>query len=134
MAGSAKDDEDAIQLIEASRQASGLEMEQVLADTAYGSAQNRLLFQALGIDLVAKAPKRGEHGFFSKDRFEIDLEAKSCRCPVGQVTHNLIQKNTRQPRFRFPAQTCAAAPYAVSAIARTRVGDAMSPSIPKSRS
>ncbi len=107
MAGSAKDDEDALQLVEASSQASGLKVEQVLADAAYGSAENRLQFQALGVDLVAKTPKRAEHGFFSKDRFEIDLDAMSCRCPAGQLTHNLVMKNTLQPRFRFPAQTCA---------------------------
>jgi transposase len=110
MAGSAKDDEDALQLVEASSQASGLKVEQVLADTAYGSAENRLQFQALGVDLVAKTPKRAEHGFFSKDRFEIDQEAMSCRCPAGQLTHNLVHQNTRKRSFRFPAQTCAACP------------------------
>ncbi len=110
MAGSAKDDEDALELVTESKQVTGLEVEQVLADAAYGSAENRLNFQALGVDLVAKAPRRAEHGFFSKDRFEIDLETKSCRCPAGQVTHNLVMKNTLQPRFRFSAQTCAACP------------------------
>lgn len=110
MAGSAKDDEDALELVAESKQVTGLEVEQVLADSAYGSADNRLHFQTLGMDLVAKAPKRGEHGFFSKDRFEIDVEAGSCRCPAGQVTHNLVMKNTLQPRFRFSAQTCSACP------------------------
>ncbi len=110
MAGSAKDDEDALELVTESKQVTGLEVKQVLADAAYGSAENRLNFQSLGVDLVAKAPRRAEHGFFSKDRFEIDLETKSCRCPAGQVTHNLVMKTTLQPRFRFSAQTCAACP------------------------
>jgi len=110
MAGSAPDDEDALDLVQSSARVTGCEVEQVLADAAYGSGQNRLQFQALGVDLVAKAPKRAEHGFFSKDRFEIDLEAMSCRCPAGQLTHNLVQRSTRQPRFRFPAQTCVACP------------------------
>jgi transposase len=107
MAGSAKDDEDALTLMSGSATVSGCEVEQVLADTAYGSAENRLQFQALGVDLVAKAPKRAENGFFSKDRFEIDLEAMSCRCPAGQVTHNLVHTNQPERSFRFPAQTCA---------------------------
>jgi transposase len=116
MSGSAKDDEDASDLVQASAHASGCEVEQVLADAAYGSAENRLEFQALGVDLVAKAPKRAEHGFFSKDRFEIDLEAMSCRCPAGQVTHNLV--HTRRPSFRFAAQTCAACPLRAECYSR----------------
>ncbi len=110
MAGSAKDDEDALRLTSESAAVTGCEVEQVLADTAYGSAENRLQFEAQGVDLVAKAPKRAENGFFSKDRFEIDLEAMSCRCPAGQVTHNLIHKNQPERSFRFPAQTCAGCP------------------------
>jgi hypothetical protein len=66
MAGSAKDDEDAIQLVGSSSQASGLEVEQVLADAAYGSAENRLQFQALGVDLVAKAPKQPRTAFSAR--------------------------------------------------------------------
>jgi len=109
MAGSAKDDQDAIQLVEASSKASGLEVEQVLADSAYGSAESRLQFQALGVDLVAKAPRHGEHGFFSKDRFVIDLEAMSCCCPAGAVTANLVGHRAHR-YFQFPAKTCAACP------------------------
>jgi hypothetical protein len=109
MAGSAKDDEDALQLVEASSQASGLMVEQVLADTAYGSVANRLQFQALEIDVVAKVARLPEHGFFSKDRFEIDWEAKTCKCPAGQVTANLT-RNGSMLEFRFERQTCAACP------------------------
>jgi len=109
MAGSAKDDEDALQLVEASSQASGLEVEQVLADTAYGSVANRLQLQALEIDVVAKVARLPEHGFFSKDRFEIDWEAKSCKCPAGQVTANLIGKGPML-EFRFDRLTCNSCP------------------------
>jgi DDE family transposase/transposase-like protein DUF772 len=109
MAGSAHDDEDALQLVQESRQASGLGVEQVLADSAYGSLANRLDFQALEIDLVAKVARLPERGFFSKDRFQIDWEAKTCKCPAGQVTANLIGRGPT-PEFRFDRQTCAACP------------------------
>jgi hypothetical protein len=109
MAGSAKDDEDALQLVQESSQATGLEAEQVLADTAYGSLANRLAFQALEIDLVAKMAGLPERGFWSKDRFEIDWEAKTCKCPAGQVTANLIGKG-RIREFRFDRLTCADCP------------------------
>lgn len=109
MAGSAKDDEDALELVTESAQLTGIAVEQVLADTAYGSAENRLRFQALGVDLVAKVPKRAEQGYFSKDRFEIDPELKSCRCPAGQTTSNLVGHRAHR-FFQFPLQTCVACP------------------------
>jgi hypothetical protein len=106
MAGNAYDDEDARQLVEESRAATGLEVEQVLGDAAYGSVANRLQFQALEIDLVAKVARLGERGFISKDRFEIDWQAKTCKCPAGQVTANLLTKGASL-KFRFDRQTCA---------------------------
>ncbi|HEY8692145.1 MAG TPA: IS1182 family transposase [Chloroflexota bacterium] len=107
--GSAKDDADALQLVEQSSAATGLQVEQVFADAAYGSAKSRLEFKALGIDLVAKVGRRPEQGFFSKDRFEIDWEAKTCRCPAGQVTSNLVGR-TSTPEFRFDRLVCNACP------------------------
>jgi hypothetical protein len=109
MAGSAKDDEDAVRLVEASSIASGLEVEQVLADSAYSSAENRLQFQALGVDLVAKAPRRAEQDYFNKDRFEIDPELSGCRCPAGQSTTNLVGHRTHR-YFQFPLRICAPCP------------------------
>jgi hypothetical protein len=109
MAGSARDDEDALGLVAESSQVTGLEVEQVLADTAYGSVANRLQFQALGVDLVAKVARLPERGFFSKDRFEIDWDAKSCKCPTGQVTTNLVGKGPML-EFRFSRQTCNGCP------------------------
>jgi hypothetical protein len=109
MAGSARDDEDASDLVESSVQVTGCEVEQVLADSAYSSADNRLQFQALGVDLVARVPRLGERGFFSKDRFEIDLEAMSCRCPANEVTTNLVGHRAHR-YFQFATQICAACP------------------------
>jgi Transposase DDE domain/Transposase domain (DUF772) len=109
MAGSAKDVEDAFELVEASSQATGLQVEQVLADSAYGSMASRLEFKAREIDLVAKVPRLAERGFFSKDRFDIDWEAKTCKCPAGEMTANLLRKG-RMLKFRFRRQTCAGCP------------------------
>jgi len=109
MAGSAGDDEDALDLVNETAQVTGLAVEQVLADTAYGSARNRIQFQALGIDLVAKAPKRADHGYFNKDRFEIDPELRSCRCPAGEMTTNLVGHRTHR-YFQFPLQICGQCP------------------------
>jgi hypothetical protein len=58
---------------------------------------------------VAKVARLAERGFFSKDRFEIDWEAKTCKCPAGQVTANLVGRGPT-PEFRFDRQSCAACP------------------------
>ncbi len=109
MAGSAKDDEDALALVSESAQVTGLEVEQVLADTAYERREPPSVPSSRSRSGGEGAEAR-RAGFSARDRFEIDLEAKSCHCPAGQVTHNLVMKNIRQPRFRFPAQTCAGCP------------------------
>jgi hypothetical protein len=109
MAASASDDTDASDLVHASARVTGLEVEQVLADSAYSSAKNRLQFQALGVDLVARAPKRPERGYFSKDRFEIDADLKGCRCPAGEMTSNLVGHRAHR-YFQFPVQICTACP------------------------
>lgn len=109
MAGSARDDEDALSLAVSSAQATGLRVEQVVADAAYGSVDTRLQFRRQGIDLVAKVGRLAERGFFSKNRFEIDWDAKTCRCPAGQVTTNLVGRGPTL-EFRFDRQTCAGCP------------------------
>src|SRR5450759_3157196 len=109
MEGGARDDAEATDLLKSSAQATGCEVEQVLADSAYSSADNRLQFQALGVDLVAKVPRHGEHGFFSKDRFEIDIEAMSYSCPAGEVTANLVGHRAHS-YLQFATQICAPCP------------------------
>lgn len=120
MAGSAKDDEDSLELAEQSQQATGLDIEAALGDCAYGSGPNRERFEEAGIPLLAKVPaqRRGEH--FSKQEFEIDLEQMTCRCPAGQLTSKLRRHGYERDQagrpirlrqaFQFEAAVCAACP------------------------
>lgn len=120
MAGSAKDDEDSLELAEQSRQATGLEVEAALGDCAYGSGPNRERFEEAGIPLLAKVPAQPSSGCFSKQEFEIDLERMTCRCPAGQVAsklrrHGYERDKTGRPTrlrqaFQFEAAICAACP------------------------
>ncbi|MHB8508082.1 MAG: IS1182 family transposase [Candidatus Dormibacteria bacterium] len=117
--GSAKDQTGSLELVQQSQATTGLAAEAVLGDMAYGSGENRERFAEAGIELFAKVPQRPDAGFFSKDRFEIDTEKMTCRCPAGQVTSNLVRSGTtvRQDgrsvqdfAFAFPQGVCGACP------------------------
>jgi hypothetical protein len=120
MAGSAKDDEDSLELAQQSQQTTGLEVEAALGDCAYGSGPNRQRFEEAGIPLLAKVARRPNQACFAKEEFEIDLERMICRCPSGQVTSNVRRSGydrdkagrpTRPRRaFQFQVAVCAACP------------------------
>lgn len=115
MAGSAKDQEGSLDLIQQATANTGLRVEVALGDCAYGDAGNRLQFAAAGIELLAKVPKASNGEFFSKDRFSIDLERMSCRCPAGTTTSKLVSAGSegmpdgsrvRLRAFQFDAVSC----------------------------
>jgi DDE family transposase/transposase-like protein DUF772 len=120
MAGSAKDDEDSLELAEQSEQRTGLEVESALGDCAYGSGPNRERFEKAGIELLAKVPAPRSSEFYGKHEFEIDLERMTCRCPAGQVTSKLRRHGYERDKagrpvrlrqaFQFEAAICAACP------------------------
>jgi hypothetical protein len=82
----------------------------VYGDSAYGGGQFQSALEAAGIDSGCKsqgpAPLPG--GLFSKDRFEIDLEADTVRCPNGVVVK--IERMRDGKGFARFGQTCAACP------------------------
>jgi len=119
MAGSANDQEGSLGLIQQAEAATGLKVETALADCAYGSADNRLAFAAAGIELLAKVPRASNGEFFGKEKFVIDLEKMSCRCPAGQETSKLVKagyqtaadgNRLRLQSFQFSASVCNACP------------------------
>jgi len=119
IAGSAHDQDGSLELVQQSEANTGLDTDTVLADMAYGSGENRVRFQQAGIDLVAKVPRRQDTGFFNKDRFEIDSDKMTCRCPAGHITSHVLRKGTRSlpdgqvvqlRAFGFSAALCVACP------------------------
>jgi hypothetical protein len=117
--GSAKDEEGSLELVQEAGATSGLEVEAALGDCAYGSGENRERFEQAGITLLAKVPKQPRSDFFTKDEFEIDLQAMTCRCPAGQVTAKLVSDGWQQTAtgagvrlqaFSFPRAVCAECP------------------------
>ena len=67
LAGSAADDEGALELVQESGRALGVKIEAVLADCAYGDGQNRQDFREAGIELKAKVPVQGGEYFKKSD-------------------------------------------------------------------
>ena len=113
--GNAPDREKALELVEESEQNTGMEAEEAIGDCAYGDGKTREQFEEAGRKLVAKVASRPNGKQFSKDAFEIDLEAKTCRCPAGQVTAKLVsrgwygeQDGQHWPKeaFQFPGEVC----------------------------
>jgi Transposase DDE domain len=119
MAGSARDADDALKLVEESETATGVGVEAALGDAASGSAETRRQFIDANRTLIAKVPGRENAHHFTKDRFRIDLEARSCTCPAGQVTSRVIhhgwgaaRRGARPPHlaFAFDAKVCLQCP------------------------
>ena len=126
--GSAQDEEGSLELVQEAAATTGLEIEAALTDCAYGSGENRERFEAAGITLLAKVPRQARSDFFTKDEFEIDLEAMSCRCPAGQTTTILTSVGWRTSRtgrrtqlraFRFSAEVCGGCPLRPRCFKRT---------------
>jgi transposase len=115
--GNAPDSEGALELVEASEAATGLEVEEAIGDCAYGDAATRKEFSDAGRRIVAKVPQLRSAGVFSKDRFVLDVEAGTCTCPAGRMTTTLRstgnevdRKGNKHKRrtFVFPEESCAA--------------------------
>lgn len=110
MAGNAPDHQGALELVEASEQATGCEVEATVGDCAYGDGPTREAFEQAKRTLIAKAPAVTNQGCFPKTRFRIDLEAGTCTCPAQQVSNDLRLSSKGGGVFHFAASTCGVCP------------------------
>lgn len=115
--GNANDSAPALELVEQSEENTGMQVEETVADCAFGDGPTREEFERAGRKLIAKVPKRPNRGLFPKEDFEIDLEAMTCTCLAGQVTDRLVSVGRTKPRtreyekgqaFMFDGAICAA--------------------------
>ena len=109
LAGNAPDREQALAVVEASEVLTGCVVAETIGDCAYGDGVTRQQFADAGRRLVAKVAAVTNQGRFPKTRFRIDLDAQTCTCPAGQVSH-LRQRPKSGPVFRFAASVCAVCP------------------------
>jgi len=98
-------------------EAEGVTVEQVIGDSAYGSAQVRKELE--GREVIAPTVKGGRGAAIPKDEFEIDLENDRVTCPEGQTTEHYTwvkyrRSNDEPPvrvkRFVFDTPVCRACP------------------------
>lgn len=86
------------------QQAAGLRVTQVTGDTAYGSGDTRAAMVGREIELTAPVPPERKGEFFAKSAFVMDLQARTCRCPAGQVVKMTGRhKPGQEGNFQFGA-------------------------------
>ncbi|MFH1140846.1 MAG: IS1182 family transposase [Chloroflexota bacterium] len=115
--GNAPDNTRALELVEQSEANSGVNVEETIADCAFGDGATRQAFADAGRTLIAKVAARRHKEHFAKEDFRIDLEAATCTCPAGVVTQ-VKQRLKSHPGgeggwqrpwgFVFPATVCGA--------------------------
>jgi transposase len=108
--GNAPDHQMALEMVEATKTVTGCEVEETLADAAYGDGATRQQFADAGRTLIAKVPTLTNQGCFPKTDFLIDLEAGTCTCPANQTTDDFRASKQGGGVFRFPITMCAPCP------------------------
>lgn len=115
LSANAEDSRRALELVQATEANTGTQVEETIGDCAYGDGTTREIFEQAGRILVARVAHPHNQGQFPKEAFAIDLEAGTCTCPAGQVTHTTVPEGTRQDRngrtcslraFQFEAEAC----------------------------
>jgi len=93
----------------------GLQLERVLADTAYGGTEDRLAAKRLGVHLVAPPPPlaRKPGDVLQKHQFAIDFVEMRATCPAGVETtvhRQVTRAGESRTQFEWPLEQCAACP------------------------
>jgi hypothetical protein len=124
--GNASDHTGALNMVEQSEENAGCPVDESMGDCAYGDGATRQAFVDAGRTLIAKVPGRPDKAYFPKEDFNIDFEAGTCACPVGQVTqvrcrlksHPDGQGGWQRPcGFIFDARVCSACSLRLQCIA-----------------
>ena len=122
----AGDNTGVLELVEQSEENTGIAVEETIGDAAYGDGGTRQAFADAGRTLIAKVPGRPNKACFPKEDFQIDLEAGTCTCPAGNVTHTLRTFGTRTNRlgrtylarsFQFDPAVCGVCPLRSQCVA-----------------
>lgn len=93
----------------------GLDVERVLADSAYGGTPVRSAATALGIDLVSPPPAVPDKGsdVVQKHQFKVNFERQRATCPAGHeaVSRRMTTRDGRPcAEYTWAYETCAGCP------------------------
>jgi len=105
IAGNAYDSDNALDLVKATEENTGAEVEAVIGDGAYGTADQRREFAEAEKKLISKVSASPNQGTFTKDEFQIDLEKERVICPGGHTTTTWIRTtHKRRDGSRVPTK------------------------------
>lgn len=108
--GNAPDKEQALTIVEESEALTGCPVVETIGDCAFGDGATRQQFATAGRTLIAKVAAVTNQGRFPKTQFQIDLEAKSCTCPAGQMSRDFRPAAKGGGVFHFAAAVCGPCP------------------------
>ncbi|MBW2420140.1 MAG: IS1182 family transposase, partial [Deltaproteobacteria bacterium] len=107
-AGNVHDREGAAELVAQAAERSEQELEEVLGDTAYGDLETRGSIEALGAEMIAKAPPGTRKGMFDRRDFRVDSSRGVARCPAGKrsIRRDAVTGNDPGWTYVFSRKDC----------------------------
>ena len=111
-AGNVHDREGAADLVVEAAERSKQEIEEVLGDTAYGDTETRESIEALGAEVIAKAPPGTRKGMFDRRDFRVDPNRRVAYCPAGKRSSHSKAIPGDDPgwRYTFSRKDCGPCP------------------------
>jgi len=100
-AANVHDREGATELIAEAAERSGQEVAEVFGDTAYGDLDTRTALEALGAEVVAKAPPGTRKGMFDRRDFRVDRKRGVAHCPAGKRSIRCESVKGDDPGWRY---------------------------------
>jgi len=88
------------------------DLDEVLGDTAYGDLATRAALEALGAEVVAKAPPGTRKGMFDRTDFKIDARRGVACCPAGKRSASRRPVRGDDPgwTYVFSSKSCTPCP------------------------
>lgn len=113
-AGNIHDAEPSLDMVKEQEKTLGAKPKKMLADGAYGTADNRADFAKAGVELVSKVIVHYDDKIHKED-FKIDLEKGCIECVAGQITEKYINTKDSKGRltktFVFDKEKCNVCEY-----------------------
>jgi len=110
--GNVHDKEGACELVQGAAERADQDLGEVLGDTAYGGLETRAEFEALGVEVVAKAPPGTRKGMFDRTDFRIDSGQGVAHCPAGErsVSRRRVAGEDPGWLYVFSRKSCTPCP------------------------
>jgi transposase len=111
-AGNVHDREGAPEMVEQAAQRAEKDLGRVLGDTAYGGTEIRAKFEAVGAEVVAKAPPGARKGMFGRGDFRVDARRGTAVCPAGRQSIRRAEVGGEDSgwRYVFSRSHCSSCP------------------------